>query len=134
MDGDGYLSIAGRLKEMFVVGGYNAYPTEIENILHTHSKVKMTQVFGVPDDRLREVGSAYIELRAGESAGEDEIVEFCREHMSNYKPSRYVRFVAASDFQLTFSGKVKKFELQKRVAKIFGLGRRSQNNDAAIKA
>ena len=121
MDGDGYLSITGRLKDMFVVGGYNAYPAEIEGHLHTHPKVKMAQVFGVPDDRLGEVGCAYIELRPGEDCDEDEIIGFCRECMANYKVPRYVRFVAAGDFPLTSSGKVKKFELQKQATKILGL-------------
>lgn len=121
MDADGYLSITGRLKDMYVVGGYNAYPAEIEGVLHTHPKVKMAQVFGVPDARLGEVGCAYIELKPGEETDEDEVIGFCREHMANYKAPRYVRFVGAGDFPLTSSGKVKKFELRKRAVEIFGL-------------
>jgi fatty-acyl-CoA synthase len=121
MDEDGYLSITGRLKEMFVVGGYNAYPAEIEGVLHTHPKVKMAQTFGVPDGRLGEVGCAYIELRSGEETDEADIVEFCKERMANYKVPRYVRFVNAVDFPLTSSGKVKKFELRKRAVDFFGI-------------
>jgi fatty-acyl-CoA synthase len=121
MGEDGYLSITGRLKDMYVVGGYNAYPAEIEGVLHTHPKIKMAQVFGVPDERLGEVGCAYIELRPGEETDEEEIIGFCREHMSNYKAPRYVRFVGAVDFPLTSSGKVKKFELRKQAVNIFGL-------------
>jgi acyl-CoA synthetase (AMP-forming)/AMP-acid ligase II len=121
MDEDGYLSITGRLKDMYVVGGYNVYPAEIEGLLHTHPMIKMAQVFGVPDERLGEVGCAYVELRPGKEADEEEIIAFCREHMSNYKAPRYVRFVGASDFPLTSSGKVKKFELRKQAVEIFGL-------------
>ena len=122
MDADGYLSITGRLKDMFVVGGYNAYPAEIEAVLHTHPKVKMAQVFGVPDERLGEVGCAYVERRADDELEEDEVIGFCRERMANYKVPRYVRFVAAGDFPLTSSGKVKKFELRKHAVATLGLG------------
>ena len=121
MDEDGYLSITGRLKDMYVVGGYNAYPAEIEGVLHTHAKIKMAQVFGVPDERLGEVGCAYVELRPGEEMDEEAIIGFCRERLSNYKAPRYVRFVQAGDFPLTSSGKVKKFELRKQAVEIFGL-------------
>jgi fatty-acyl-CoA synthase len=122
MDADGYLSITGRLKDMFVVGGYNAYPAEIEAVLHTHPKVKMAQVFGVPDERLGEVGCAYVERRADDELEEDEVIGFCRERMANYKVPRYVRFVAAGDFPLTSSGKVKKFELRKQAVAALRLG------------
>ena len=121
MDEDGYLSITGRLKDMYVVGGYNAYPAEIEGVLHTHAKIKMAQVFGVPDERLGEVGCAYVELRPGEEMDEEAIIGFCRERLSNYKAPRYVRFVQAGDFPLTSSGKVKKFELRKQAVKNFDL-------------
>lgn len=121
MDEDGYLSITGRLKDMFVVGGYNAYPAEIESVLHTHPKIKMAQVFGVPDKRLGEVGCACVELLPHDGPGEDEIITFCRERMANYKVPRYVRFVAGGDFPLTSSGKVKKFELRKAAISALGL-------------
>jgi acyl-CoA synthetase (AMP-forming)/AMP-acid ligase II len=103
------------------VGGYNAYPAEIENVLHTHTKIKMAQVFGVPDERLGEVGCTYIELQPGVESDEEEIVIFCRERMANYKAPRYVRFVGAADFPLTSSGKVKKFELRQQAIEVFSL-------------
>jgi fatty-acyl-CoA synthase len=122
MDADGYLSITGRLKDMFVVGGYNAYPAEIEAVLHTHPMIKMAQVFGVPDDRLGEVGCAYVEHKGDDGLEEDEVIAFCKERMANYKVPRYVRFVAASHFPLTSSGKIKKFELRKEAVTALGLG------------
>jgi acyl-CoA synthetase (AMP-forming)/AMP-acid ligase II len=105
---------------MYVVGGFNAYPAEIEAVLHTHPEIKMAQVFGVPDERLGEVGCVYAE-RGGEELDEAEIIRFCEEHMANYKVPRYVRFVAAGDFPLTSSGKVKKFELRKQAIALFDL-------------
>jgi len=122
MDADGYLSITGRLKDMFVVGGYNAYPAEIEAVLHTHPMIKMAQVFGVPDDRLGEVGCAYVEHKGDDDLEEDEVIAFCKERMANYKVPRYVRFVAASHFPLTSSGKIKKFELRKHAVVELELG------------
>jgi fatty-acyl-CoA synthase len=120
-DCDGYLQITGRIKDMFLVGGFNVYPVEVENILHTHPKIKMAQVFGVPEIRLGEVGCAYIELEVGEKMEEQEVIKFCREHMANYKIPRYVKFAYAADFPLTSSGKVKKFELRKHAIREFGL-------------
>jgi fatty-acyl-CoA synthase len=116
-DPDGYLRITGRLKEMYIAGGFNIYPVEIEAVLHAHPKVKMAQVFGVPDQRLGEVGCGFIELKPGEVASEEEIIAFCKERMANYKVPRYVRFVTVSDFPLTSSGKVQKFKLQERMIK-----------------
>jgi fatty-acyl-CoA synthase len=120
-DADGYLQITGRIKDMYLIGGFNVYPVEIENSLHNHPRIKMAQVFGVPDDRLGEVGCAYIELEAGEMVEEEEIIAFCKEHMANYKVPRYVKFARAADFPLTPSGKVKKFELRKSAIREFGL-------------
>jgi len=115
LDGEGYLSIVGRLTDMFIVGGFNAYPAEIETVLGRHPKVKMAQVFGVPDKRLGEVGFAAIELRPGENATEKEIITFCREHLAGYKIPRRVRFLTGAEFPLTSSGKVKKFLLRERL-------------------
>lgn len=120
-DTDGYLQITGRIKDMYLVGGFNVYPAETENILHDHPKIKMAQVFGVPDKRLGEVGCAYIELEEAETMKEKEIIAFCKEHIANYKVPRYVKFACTADFPLTSSGKVKKFELRKLAIREFGL-------------
>jgi len=113
----GYVSITGRAGDMFLVGGYNVYPAEIEGVLHTHSSVKMAQVFGVPDQekRLGEVGCACIELKEGSEVDEGEIISFCREKLANYKAPRHVVFVAAEEFPLTASGKVRKFLLRVQI-------------------
>jgi fatty-acyl-CoA synthase len=113
-DTDGYLSITGRVGDMFLVGGYNAYPAEIEAVLHTHPTVKMAQVFGVPDrdQRLGEVGCAYIELKSDCTATEEELIEFCKDKLANYKVPRHVVFISGEEFPLTASGKVRKFMLR----------------------
>jgi fatty-acyl-CoA synthase len=123
LDDDGYLAITGRLKEMFLVGGYNVYPAEIEAVLHTHPSVKLAQVVGVPDKegRLGEVACAYLELKQGCKAGEEEIVSFCREKLANYKAPRHVIFIDGQDFPLTASGKVRKFMLRERAMRDLGL-------------
>lgn len=93
LDERGFLRITGRLKEMFIVGGFNCYPAEIEGILSQHKDVAQSAVIGVPDERMGEVGCAYITLRTGTQMDEAEIIAWCRENMANYKVPRYIRFV-----------------------------------------
>jgi acyl-CoA synthetase (AMP-forming)/AMP-acid ligase II len=114
MDERGYLVITDRKKDMFIVGGFNAYPAEIENTLMAHPAVGAAAVVGVPDERLGEVGSAFVILRPGASASADEIVAWCRAEMANYKVPRTVHVVDA--FPLNASGKVLKYELRQRAA------------------
>jgi fatty-acyl-CoA synthase len=116
IDVDGYVSITGRTGDMFIVGGYNVYPAEIEAVLHTLPSVKMAQVFGVPDKekRLGEVGCAYVELKDGSTTNEEEIISFCREKLANYKIPRHIVFVSGEEFPLTASGKVRKFILREQ--------------------
>ena len=110
---DGYLKLTGRVKDMFIVGGTNAYPAEIEAFLSAHPKVKMVQVVGVPEHRLGEVGAAFIELKEGSRATEEEIVSFCRTRMANYKVPRHVIILGQNEWPLTPSGKVQKYMLRK---------------------
>lgn len=110
---DGYLKLTGRVKDMFIVGGSNAYPAEIESFISAHPKVKMVQVVGVPERRLGEVGAAFIELKEGEKATEGDIIGFCRGRMANFKVPKFVVFLKEADWPLTPSGKVKKFILRK---------------------
>jgi fatty-acyl-CoA synthase len=123
LDSDGYLSITGRVGDMFLVGGYNAYPAEIEAVLHTHPSVKMAQVIGVPDKekRLGEVGCAYIELKSEHDATAEELIKFCKEKLANYKIPRHVVFISGDEFPLTASGKVRKFILRDRAISHLGL-------------
>lgn len=112
MDDDGYLRVTGRLKDMFLTGGYNVYPAEIENILYMHSKVAMAAVIGVPDSKMGEVGMAFIQLKNGMTSSPEEIIDFIKARMANYKIPKYIRFT--NDFPLTPSGKIQKFILAEK--------------------
>ncbi len=111
MDERGYLKIAGRIKDMFIVGGFNAYPAEIENTLLGHPGVAQAAVVGVPDERLGEVGQAFIVARPETAIDPDEVIAWCRERMANYKVPRSV--VLRQSFPLNATGKVMKDELLK---------------------
>jgi fatty-acyl-CoA synthase len=119
MDEDGYVSIVGRLKDMIIRGGENVYPREVEEYLYRHPKVQDVQVFGVPDPKYGEEVCAWICLRAGEQATDDEIREFCRDRIAHYKVPRYVRFV--SEFPTTITGKVQKYLMRRAMAEELGL-------------
>ena len=110
---DGNLRITDRKKDMFIVGGFNAFPAEIEGILLTHPGVSQVAVVGVPDERLGEVGRAYVIPRAGVEVDEASIIAWCREHMANYKVPRTV--VLVDELPLTASGKVQRFRLRSTV-------------------
>jgi acyl-CoA synthetase (AMP-forming)/AMP-acid ligase II len=107
---DGNLRITDRKKDMFIVGGFNAFPAEIEGIMLTHPGVAQVAVIGAPDDRLGEVAQAYVVRRGGEPVDEVTLVAWCREHMANYKVPREVHFV--EELPLTASGKVQRFRLR----------------------
>ncbi|MFO8133104.1 MAG: long-chain-fatty-acid--CoA ligase [Thermoplasmatota archaeon] len=108
IDSDGYLSITGRKKDMVVVGGFNVYPREIEEVLFTHPRIKNAAVVGVPDDRLGEVVKAYI-VPDGDLS-EREVKAFLGERMANFKVPAIVAFV--DSFPMTASGKVQKYKLR----------------------
>ena len=110
LDERGYLRITDRLKDMFIVGGFNAYPAEIEQTLVRHGAVSEVAVIGVPDERLGEVGRAFVVLRAGASATEPELIEFCRTRLANYKVPRSV--VLVDSLPRNASGKVLKRTLR----------------------
>ncbi|WP_419825753.1 AMP-binding protein [Sphingomonas sp.] len=108
-DAKGYLSITGRRKDMFKIGGTNAYPAEIEQHLSRLPDVLMSAVVGAPDDRLGEVGYAFVQRAAGSTLSERDVIAHCRGQIADYKVPRHVRFV--EDFPRTPSGKIKKYEL-----------------------
>lgn len=110
-DEQGYLQITGRAKEMFIVGGSNAYPAEIERVLQGHPQIKQAVVVGVPDTRLGEVGYAFIQARDGGAVDRDEIIRYCRPRMADYKVPRYVSLM--EDFPRTTTGKLQRSALQK---------------------
>ena len=90
IDDSGNLRITDRMKDMFIVGGFNAYPAEIENMMMRHPAVGQVAVVGVPDHRMGEVGKAFVVPRAGATVDPDEVVAWCREEMANYKVPRSV--------------------------------------------
>lgn len=114
VDEEGRLRIVGRLKDMFIVGGFNAYPAEIEQILQRHEDIAEAAVIGVPDDRLGEVGMAFVVVRPGAALTAAAVVAWSRDQMANYKAPRTVELVDALPRNAT--GKVAKAELRRRVA------------------
>jgi acyl-CoA synthetase (AMP-forming)/AMP-acid ligase II len=116
MDERGYLRITDRTKDMFIVGGFNAYPAEIENLMLRNEKIAQVAVVGVPDDRMGEVGMAFVILRPDAEATPDEIVEWSRNEMANYKVPRHVEIV--DELPLNATGKVLKYQLREQGTKI----------------
>ena len=116
MDDRGYLKITDRTKDMFIVGGFNAYPAEIENLLLRNESVAQVAVVGVPDDRMGEVGMAFVVLRPGAQAKPEELIAWCGPEMANYKVPRHVEIV--DGLPLNAMGKVLKYELRDRGAKL----------------
>jgi len=114
LDESGNLRIVGRKKDMFIVGGFNAYPAEIENLLLRHPDIEKVAVIGIPDDRLGEVGKAFIVLRPGVGTSLEEIITWSREQMANYKVPRQVEFIEELPYNAT--GKVVKEQLRERAA------------------
>ncbi|PKP68108.1 MAG: AMP-binding protein, partial [Alphaproteobacteria bacterium HGW-Alphaproteobacteria-5] len=110
IDAEGYGNIVGRLKDMVIRGGENVYPREIEEYLYRHPKVEEVAVVGVPDPKFGEEICAWVKLKPGESATEDEIKNFCKGQIAHYKVPRYVRFV--TEFPMTVTGKVQKFQIR----------------------
>ena len=110
LDAAGYLRITDRKKDMYITGGFNCYPAEIERILSDHPKVEMAAVVGIPDERLGEVGKAFLVLRPGATADADEIIAWCRENMANYKVPRAIEF--RSELPKNAAGKVMRIELR----------------------
>ncbi|MFJ5766136.1 AMP-binding protein [Lysinibacillus sp. NPDC093210] len=110
MDEEGYVRVTGRLKDMIIRGGENLYPREIEEFLYTFPKIADVQVAGVPDPKYGEEAAAWIILREGEQATEEEIRAFCRDKISKHKIPRHMFFI--DSYPMTASGKVQKFKLR----------------------
>jgi HIP---CoA ligase len=108
LDAAGRLTIGGRKKDMFIVGGFNAYPAEIEGFLLEHPAVAQAAVIGVPDDRLGQVGKAFVVAKTAVS--ETELIGWCRDRMAGFKVPRSVAFLDA--LPLNATGKVMKDQLR----------------------
>jgi acyl-CoA synthetase (AMP-forming)/AMP-acid ligase II len=118
MNERGYITITDRTKDMFIVGGFNAYPAEIENMISDHPAVGQVAVVGIPDERMGEVGYAYVIPRLHATVTPDELRAWCREKMANYKVPRYFEIV--DEVPLNASGKVLKYELRERARATLG--------------
>jgi acyl-CoA synthetase (AMP-forming)/AMP-acid ligase II len=114
LDDRGNLQIVGRVKDMFIVGGFNAYPAEIENALLRHPAIQQAAVIGVPDERLGEVGMAFVVAAGGADIDPDEVIAWCRDQMANYKVPRAVEMI--DELPLNATGKVEKNVLRERAA------------------
>jgi fatty-acyl-CoA synthase len=119
MDGDGYLNIVGRIKDLVIRGGENVYPREIEEFLMGHPDIADVQVVGVPDPRFGEELMAWIVTRGDAELDRDAVAEFCKGRIAHYKVPRYVQCV--SEFPMTVTGKVMKFKLRERAIEELGL-------------
>jgi long-chain acyl-CoA synthetase len=92
IDKDGYILVTDRKKDMILVGGFNVYPRDVEDILYKNPKVALAAVVGVPDARSGEAVKAFIQLKPGQTATEEEMREFCKENMAGYKRPKYIEF------------------------------------------
>ncbi len=119
MDDDGYLNIAGRIKDLVIRGGENVYPREIEEYLYSHPAIKDVSVIGVPDAKYGEELCAWVILREGVNASDEDVRAFCRGKIAHYKIPRYIHFVDA--FPMTVTGKVQKFKMRETSTAELGL-------------
>lgn len=120
MDGDGYLAITGRIKDMVIRGGENLYPREIEEFLHSHPDILDVQVIGVPDARYGEELMAWIRMREGaEPLTEEAVRAYCAGRLAHFKIPRYVHVV--EEFPMTVTGKIRKVEMRAQAQRILGL-------------
>ena len=117
---DGYANIVGRLKDLIIRGGENISPREVEEYLYTHPKVSEVQVIGVPDIKYGEAVCAWVRLRDGETATEEELQKFCKGNIATFKIPRYVRFTA--EFPMTVTGKIQKYKMREISVAELGLG------------
>ncbi len=92
IDEDGYITITDRKKDMIIVGGFNVYPRDVEDILYTHPKVELTAVVGMPDAKSGEKVKAFIKIKEGETVTQEEMIAFCKENMVGYKRPKLIEF------------------------------------------
>ncbi|QEC47237.1 AMP-binding protein [Baekduia soli] len=117
-DEQGYLAITGRMSDMFIVGGSNAYPAEIEAALAEHPAVRQAYVVGIPDERLGEVGLAFIEAREGAEVDSAALRAFCKDRLANYKIP--ATFVFVDEWPMTATGKIQRFVLREQALEVAG--------------
>lgn len=125
---DGYIHLTGRVRDVIIRGGENVYPKEVEEFLYSNSKVAAVEVVGLPDLKLGEAVLAWIRLKPGATATEEEIREFCRGEISHFKIPQYVRFV--DEFPATANGKTQKYLIRQREIELRDLSRAAEMETA----
>ena len=129
MDEEGRLSFVGRIKDMLKVGGENVAAAEIETYLLGHPACEIVQVVGAPDARYVEVAAAFVQLTPGQTATEEELIDFCLGSIATFKVPRYVRFVDEWPMSGT---KIQKFQLRERIAAELAAGGHHRGAEAAF--
>ncbi|XP_062582917.1 medium-chain acyl-CoA ligase ACSF2, mitochondrial-like isoform X1 [Saccostrea cucullata] len=119
IDESGFCKIVGRIKDLIIRGGENVYPTEIEQTIYKHPKIKDVQVVGVPDQRLGEEICAWIQVKENQTVTEEEIKSYCKEKLARFKVPKYIAIV--DEFPLTVTGKVQKFKIREVAMEKLGL-------------
>ena len=116
MDHEGNISITDRKKDMYINGGFNVYPAEVESLMLAHPDIGQVSVVGVSDQRMGEVGCAFVVPATGKQPDPEEIIGWCRNEMANYKCPRHIQFIET--LPLNASGKVLKYELREKAKKL----------------
>jgi fatty-acyl-CoA synthase len=127
-DEEGYVNIVGRIKDMIIRGGENIYPREVEEYLYTHPSVLDVQVIGVPSKTYGEEVMAWVKLRPGTMASDEELTRFCRGRIATFKIPRFWKFV--DEFPTTVTGKVQKFRMRETAIAELGLQSASEQRMA----
>ena len=104
---------------MVIRGGENIYPVEVENYLYRHPKIRDVQIVGIPDKRYGEVLAAWIIPKEAGSLTEEEVRQFCSEHIAHYKVPTYYRFV--TEYPMTITGKIQKYKIIEQMREELGL-------------
>jgi fatty-acyl-CoA synthase len=113
IDDEGYISIVGRSKEMLITGGFNVYPREVELVIEQYKKVKVAAVVSIPDKVMGEVPAAFVEPKEGAGLTPQEITQFCKSEIANYKVPKYVRLV--KEWPMLGIGKIDKANLREQL-------------------
>lgn len=119
MDEEGYINIAGRIKDVIIRGGENISPREIEEFLYTHDFIEDVQVIGVPSEKFGEEIMAWVKLKTNAELSQDELLQFCKDQIAHYKVPKFWKFV--DSFPMTITGKIRKVEMREISIKELGL-------------
>ncbi|MCO6173665.1 AMP-binding protein [Flavobacterium sp. NRK F10] len=119
MDDEGYINIAGRIKDVIIRGGENISPREIEEFLYTHDLIEDVQVIGIPHEKYGEEIMAWVKLKAEADLSQHELMLFCKDQIAHYKVPKFWKFV--DSFPMTITGKIRKVEMREISIKELGL-------------